>query len=113
MIEDEALLVMLIEDMLNDLGCTSIKVAGSVETALDLVAKNTFDLATLDVNLNGTRSVAVAEALGDRDIPFTFATGNDEHGFGKRFENCPMLNKPFSADRFKEVLGKLLGDGAA
>lgn len=105
------LVIMLIEDMLADLGCTSIKVAGSVETALDLVAENTFDLATLDVNLNGTRSIAVADALGDSNIPFAFATGNDEHGFGERFQDCPVLNKPFSTGRFKEVLGQLLGDG--
>ena len=113
LIEDEMLLVMLIEDMLSDLGCTSIMVAGTVERAIDLIADNRFDLATLDVNLDGARSIAVAEALSDRDIPFAFATGNDEHGFGKRFENRPVLNKPFSFDRFSEVLGQLLGDRAA
>lgn len=113
LIEDEMLLVMLIEDMLSDLGCTSIMVAGTVERAIDLIADNTFDLATLDVNLDGARSIAVAEALSDRDIPFAFATGNDEHRFGKRFENHPVLNKPFSIDRFEEVLGQLLGDGTA
>jgi CheY-like chemotaxis protein len=113
LIEDEMLLVMLIEDMLSDLGCTSITVAGSVETAMELIAENAFDLATLDVNLDGTRSNAVAEALSDRGIPFAFATGNDEHGFGKQFGDRPVLNKPFSSGRFKEVLGQLLGDGAA
>lgn len=108
LIEDEMLLVMMIEDMLSDLGCMSIMVAGTVEKALNLIAENSFDLATLDVNLDGTRSVAVAEALSDSDIPFTFATGNDQHGFGERFEEHPVLNKPFSFDRFREVLGQLI-----
>lgn len=113
LIEDEMLLAMLIEDMLSDLGCTSITVAGTVETAMDLIADNRFDLATLDVNLDGARSLAVAEALSERDIPFAFATGNDEHGFGKRFGNRPVLNKPFSFGRFEEVLGQLLDEGTA
>lgn len=113
LIEDEALVAMMIEDMLVDLGCGSIKVAGTVENAIDLIADNSFDLATLDVNLHGTRSVAVAEALSDRHIPFTFATGNDEHGFGERFEGCPVLNKPFTPGRFEQVLEQLLDDGAA
>ncbi len=105
------LVAMLLEDMLGDLGCKSITVATSVETAIDLIADNRFDLATLDVNLNGKRSIAVAEALDRRDIPFAFATGNDEHRFGKRFEDHLVLKKPFRSDRFEEVLRRLVSEG--
>ena len=61
-VEDEMLVAMQIEDMLSDLGCTSIAFAATVGMALDLLANNDFDLAMLDVNLDGTRSSAVAEA---------------------------------------------------
>lgn len=108
MVEDDMLIVMLIEDMLSDLGCRSIAIADSVESAMDLLAERTFDLATLDVNLDGIRSVPVAQALCERDIPFTFATGNDEHGFGERFDNHPVLKKPFNFVQFQQVLGNLL-----
>ena len=112
-VEDEMLVAMQIEDMLSDLGCTSITVAATVEAALNLIAANVFDLATLDVNLDGTRSSAVAEALKDHHIPLTFATGYGDHGFGEAFEDRPVLHKPYSFCQLKEVLRKLLADGGA
>ena len=100
-VEDEMLVLMQIEDMLSDLGCTSITAAGNAETALGLIAANKFDLATLDVNLNGTRSYAVAGALTDQRIPFAFATGYGEHGVEEGYGACPVLNKPFSRSHFR------------
>lgn len=110
-IEDDMLVMMQVEDMLSDLGCTSIMVAGTVETALDFIAANKFDLATLDVNLNGSRSSAIAEALRDHRIPFAFATGYGDHCFGERFRDRPVLNKPYSFFQFKDVIRKLLAEG--
>ena len=108
-VEDEMLVAMQIEDMLSDLGCNSITLAATIEAALGSIAENMFDLATLDVNLDGTRSFAVAEALSDRRIPFAFATG---YGADERFGDRPVLNKPFSVDQFKRVLRDLLAGGA-
>ena len=71
-IEDEMLVLMGIEDMLGDLGCTSITAAANIPTALEFIATDRFDLATLDVNLSGTRSYAIAAALKDCGIPFAF-----------------------------------------
>ena len=42
------LVLMAIEDMLGDLGCTSISVAGNPDKALALIASEEFGLATLD-----------------------------------------------------------------
>ena len=111
-IEDEMLVLMAIEDMLGDLGCTSITVAGNIDTALDFIAANLFDLATLDVNLNGTRSRLVAEALSNRGIPFAFSTGYGEHGVDEGYGHCPVLNKPYGCVQFANVLTRLLAEGA-
>ena len=102
------LVLMAIEDMLADLGCTSITAAANVETALDFIAENVFDLATLDLNLNGKRSYAIAEALDARHIPFAFATGYGEHGVENGYEDKPVLNKPFSQFQFKQTVIGLL-----
>ena len=110
-IEDEMLVLMAIQDMLVDLGCTSVTVAGNVETALDCVAANRFDLATLDINLNGTRSYAIAEALKERHVPFAFSTGYGEHGIDEGYGDRPVLKKPFSSFQFKQVVSGLLADG--
>lgn len=107
-VEDEMLVLMAIEDMLSDLGCTSITVAGNIEMALGIIAAAPFDLATLDLNLNGRRSYPVAEALSDRRVPFAFSTGYGGHGVGEGYGDRPVLNKPYNCFQFAEVLTGLL-----
>ena len=109
-VEDEMLVAMQTEDMLSDLGCTSITLAATVESALEFIAENMFDLATLDVNLDGTTSFEVAEALSDHHIPFAFATG---YSANEWFGDRPVLNKPYSIVQFNKVLRNLLADGEA
>ncbi len=101
------LVLMLIEDMVADLGCTSVKAAASVEQALKLIGANNFDVAMLDMNLNGDRSHAVADALAAKGVPFIFATGYAGHiqeGYGGR----PILTKPYRLQQLATVLIELL-----
>ena len=107
-VEDEMLVLMAIEDMLADLGCTSVTVAGSVKAALDTVATDSFDLATLDVNLNGMDSYPIADSLTARGIPFAFSTGYGEHGVADRFSDRLILRKPYSFGQFKVAVTALL-----
>lgn len=102
------LVLMALEDMLADLGCTSVSVAGNIDRALHLIATNVFDLATLDVNLNGQRSYPVAKALRDHGIPFAFSTGYGGHGVGEGYGNCPVLDKPFNYRQLTKIMTALL-----
>ena len=65
-VEDEMLVLIMIEDMLADLGCQSVTAAATVDKALALIHTQVFDVALLDVNLNGNDSHPVAEALRTR-----------------------------------------------
>ena len=107
-VEDEMLVMMGIEDMLSDLGCTSIRVAGSAIKALELIAANAFDFALLDVNLNGQRSYPVASALAERGVPFAFSTGYGEHGVDDGFGDRPVLTKPFGSHQLVTMLAEVL-----
>ena len=69
-VEDELLVLMMIEDILADLGCEAVVAAGTVEKALAAIDAQVIDLAMLDMNLNGDTNPAVAEALAARGIPF-------------------------------------------
>ena len=105
------LVLMAMQDMLGDLGCTSITVAGNVGKAIELVAAERFDLATLDVNLNGQRSYPIAEALDEAGVPFAFSTGYGEHGVGEGYGHHLVLNKPYSCPQLIKVLTALLAKG--
>ena len=67
-VEDEALVSMLLEDMLSDLGC---EIVGPIMRLAEALAAaedpgQAMDIAILDVNLAGERSFPVAEALERR-----------------------------------------------
>lgn len=94
-VEDEMLVVMLIEDMLGDLGCTSVVAAGTVERALAAIDAHAFDLAMLDENLSGSSSAPVAEALLARGVPFFWATGQTGPNAARAAWTLPVLKKPF------------------
>jgi CheY-like chemotaxis protein len=111
-VEDEMLVAMAIEDMLGDLGCCSITVAGNIHSALETIKANRFDLATLDVNLGGIRSDEIAEALRERRIPFLFSTGYGDHGVDEGFENSVVLEKPYTLFQFERAVSKLLNGGS-
>jgi CheY-like chemotaxis protein len=103
-VEDEMLVLIMIEDMLADLGCTSVTSAATVDKALALTNAQVFDAAILDINLNGHDSHPVAEALTARGVPFVYSTGNTDHGSTNGYSGRPVLKKPF---RFEELVAIL------
>jgi CheY-like chemotaxis protein len=105
-VEDEALVSMLLEDMLADHGCEVAATASRISQALDLVADGglTFDAAILDVNLGGEPIFPVAEALAARGAPFVFATGYGAGGLPESWRSRPTLQKPFSHDDVGKAL---------
>lgn len=107
-VEDEMMLLLNIEDMLTDLGCATISAAGTVDSALLLVGAERFDLAMLDVNLNGQTSYAIADALAVHNIPFVFSTGYSDDRLAARFGDRTVLRKPYSEQELGAALARLL-----
>ena len=106
-VEDEMMVLMMIEDMLADLGC-EVSAAATVDQALALIDAQDFDVATLDVNLNGHKSYPVADALAARGVPFAFATGYGDRGTSDGYRDRPVLKKPFQDGQLVEALTNLL-----
>jgi CheY-like chemotaxis protein len=96
-VEDEALISMLIEQTVRELGHEPAAFAHSVPSALNLVdaMTPTIDAAMLDVNLGGSLVFPVAEALSERGIPFAFLTGYGAEGVPARYSEAPVMQKPF------------------
>ena len=103
-VEDELMIRMLLEDMLGELGYTVAAEAARIEEALDAAKNADFDIAILDVNLNGQPISPVADALVARGMPFVFATGYGERGLPEPYRDRPTLKKPFQMDGLKQML---------
>jgi CheY-like chemotaxis protein len=103
-VEDELMIRMLLQDMLVDLGHTLAGEAGRIDDALALAKQGEFDLAILDVNLNGEPISPVVEVLVERGLPFVFATGYGARGVPERYRRTPTLQKPFQADALAEAI---------
>jgi CheY-like chemotaxis protein len=106
-VEDEIMIRMLLEDMLADLGYGVAASAGGLQEAIALARASDFDLAILDVNLNGDAVYPVAEVLAQRGIPFIFSTGYGERGLPENYRDRPKLQKPFQLETLDRMLAIL------
>ena len=107
-VEDEMMVLMMIEDMLADLGCESVTAAATTDQAIALINAQFFDAAMLDINLNGTRSHSIADALVARGVPFIFSTGYSGHNMMDGYRDRPMLKKPFNFEELAAILTRFL-----
>ncbi|MDB5613090.1 MAG: response regulator receiver protein, partial [Devosia sp.] len=103
-VEDEGAVALLIEDMLEEMGCHVVASVATLAKALTAAATENFDFAMLDVNLDGQPVFPVAEVLQSRGLPFIFSTGYGRNGVPKRFELYEVLSKPFTMAELKQKL---------
>jgi CheY-like chemotaxis protein len=110
LVEDEAMVALMVEDMLIDLGCTRVEVAGTVSQGLAKLAEPDapLDGAILDVNLGGEKVYPIAEVLAARRIPFIFATGYGIEGIAADFSHVPALAKPYESRALENMLTRAL-----
>lgn len=109
LVEDEALVAMMLEDMLVDLGCEIAATASSVVDAVSSAPEVRADLAILDLNLNGRSSLPVADILGRRNIPVIFSSGYNLIDTGQMPAAATMLVKPFETAELARAIRKALG----
>ena len=111
-VEDEALITMLFEDILGDLDCEVVGPAMNVRQALELAKAAEIDAAVLDVNLGGESSFPVADILKTRGVPLVFSSGYGSSGLPPGWQDAPTLPKPFTSDEVAAVLTRLTSAGA-
>lgn len=108
-VEDEALIAMMAEDMLESLGCTIVAIAASVRDAMAAIGAHAFDVAILDVNLNGERSMRVASGLKAAERRFVFTTGYGSDGVDAEHGDVPVLTKPYALADLEAALAACVG----
>jgi CheY-like chemotaxis protein len=104
LVEDEVMIRMMVADMLEELGYSVAAEAGEINEAMKLAQSTEFDLAILDVNVNGKVISPVAELIKARNRPFIFATGYGSSGLPEEYRDRPALQKPFQLETLARMI---------
>jgi CheY-like chemotaxis protein len=105
LVEDEAIVAAMLEDMLAEFGCILAGAAATVSEALVAVqAATDIDAAILDVNLGGEKVFPVADILVSRGVPIVFSTAYDPAGLPERYPQARIIQKPYSPEALAELL---------
>ena len=111
-VEDEALVAMMLEDELESLGLSIVASCGSVSDALRAIDDKAPDVAILDVNLGGEFVYPVADRLLERGIPFVFVTGYGRESVDQRYAFVQILEKPVGRQVLENVFAKTLSESS-
>ena len=112
LVEDDAIIRMMVADMLQDnLGHSIAAEAGHLEEAMALGQSTEFDFALLDMNIHGEMVFPVAQLLQARGLPFIFATGYVEGVAPDEFRDRPLLRKPFTVEALSAAIDEVRAVG--
>jgi DNA-binding response OmpR family regulator len=99
-VEDEAIIAMLVEDELAEAGAVVVGPAGTVDDALRLIEAAARDGglsgAVIETDVEGVPVAPVVDRLTELGVPFLFATGT-EPGRQPHRAAAPVLQKPYSS----------------
>ena len=93
-VEDEALVAMVVTETLATLGCSVVGPFSRCSDALAAIEADEIDAAILDVNLHGEMVYPLADLLTQRGVPFIFVTGYGAESIEERFTHIPVIQKP-------------------
>lgn len=112
LLEDEYLIALDAEQILKALGIERVEIVATLDGAQKRAADGEFDLAVLDVNINGQPSFPIARIFGKRGIPVVFASGYE---LGDRplsdVENAVCVTKPYTSECLKKAVSAALAKG--
>ncbi|MFN3814889.1 response regulator [Brevundimonas sp.] len=109
-VEDESLVAMLLETILEDMGCIPVGPVSTVDEGVHKAENEPdLDLALLDVNVAGREVFPVADALAKRGVPVVFSTGYGEAGLPEKWRGANALQKPFSEAAVRDAMLNALG----
>ena len=104
-VEDEFLIAMILEEDLRNAGHEVVGPFRDLPSALRAADSETFDMAILDVNLNGEFVYPLADKLAARDVRFVFLSGYLSRDLPGRFRGIGRLSKPYDPQALTRLLG--------
>ena len=108
LVEDEAMIRMMIAEMPGGTGPWGRGRDRRDRSSDQIGADTEFDLAILDVNIQGKLITPVAELITTLNRPIIFATGYGTAGIPEEFRGDPSLEKPFLIERLARTIDSTL-----
>lgn len=110
-VEDDAMISMMLQDLLEDMGCRVVGVASRLDEARRKSEAGDFDVALLDVNLRGERTLPIAEAMLQRRQPFVLTTGYATTILPDALRDATLLQKPYRRQDLESALRDAMHGG--
>jgi CheY-like chemotaxis protein len=102
-VEDEALIMLDLQQTLEDAGVREVVTAATTEDAMAAIKAHSFDAAVLDLHLGRSGwTYDIAHALQTMNVPFVFSSGTAEVADG--FHQVPLVTKPYSEEQMIAAL---------
>ena len=104
LVEDEGLVRMTLEEQLAALGHTLVAKAPTLEMGLRLAREAEYELAILDVNLNGKPAFPIADVVTARGKALVFVTGYGAPGVTGNYKRSVVVQKPFKQHQLMHAI---------
>lgn len=113
LVEDEAVIREVITEVLSNLGYVITQAVDGLEGVSIAISDCPIDLVITDIGLPGVNGRSLAEAARERrpDMPVLLITGYDASAANAPLAlgaGMALLSKPFTVDKLREQVGKLL-----
>ncbi len=110
LLEDQPLIAMDTEAILKQAGFGQIIHFASIVPAIDWLATHEPDLAVIEVTLQNEPSLALAQQLIGRNVPFLVYSGANRALVGDQtFQDAEWLSKPAETEMFEPAIRRVLG----
>jgi PAS domain S-box-containing protein len=103
LVEDEALVAMMIQECLTECGHSVVGPISRASDALQAARESDYDAAILDINLGDGMAYPVADIVSARGLPFVFVTGYEADTIDERFSYVPILQKPIERQMLERL----------
>ena len=103
LVEDEPLIAMDLQDVITEAGFEVAGPVSHVDRAVEIATKEQLSGAILDFRVRNDDTVAVADILLARGVPFIFITGLPG-SLPDRFASVPQLSKPFNREALERLI---------
>jgi CheY-like chemotaxis protein len=107
--EDNALLRIMMADMLLEMGFAEVSEAHSLAGMLILAKDQPPDVALLEIHLTDGASASLADNLAALKIPCIFMTGFAPDAADVAPKGIPVLTKPFAPATLQDALRLAMG----